>query len=518
MSEFFKQLLTQFRDIWSRFNTIQKVTMIAAFSITFVGLLVAVSVNSLDNKETGNATLFANMDTEGAANIVAYLKDNKLPYALENDGRTITVPKEKLYEVRMELARNGLPGQTGKGYELFDKTNLGVTDFVQNLNYKRAVEAELVRSIETLKEVDKARVHITIPKETIFTEKKEEAQAAVIVKLKPGEDLKEKQIKGITNLIASAVEGLKARQVQILDDHGNLLTKGFADNELAERADHNMEMQRSVEKYLEDKVTKILEGVVGPNKSKVKVSAELDFDQIQKTVESYDPQRKVVRSEQRDDGTRKNVPPEAGEEVKEGSITNYEIDKTVANIVGAQGATKRMTISVAVDGTYEVDKEGKKNYVPRTPEQVEVLNRLVKNAVGFSASRLDEVYVASVQFDNQMIETEIAEMKKSENEELYKEIIHWALILIIVFAGIFAVRRVIRDVVIAMNPPLPRYAGIDLDMDDEDDDVSQDVARQNEIVDRMESMTRDNPENVAELIRAWLTEDGGAATTKKKKK
>lgn len=503
MSDFFKQFLNQVRDIWVRFSTLQKVILISAFVLTFSGIVISIAITSIDADKRSQVTLFANMSLEDAAEITGFLQEAAIPYQLENDGRTVTVSREVVHTARMELARGGLPRKSGKGYELFDETQLGVTDFVQNLNYKRAVETELRRSIETLREVEVARVHLTFPKETIFMEAKEEATASVILKVRAGDDLSKRQIRGITHLVASGAEGLKARQVTVLDESGNMLTKGFADNALAEATDHNMELQHGVERHLEQKVQTILGGVLGPNKARVKISAELDFSQINKTVESYDPKKKVVRSEQRDDGTRKNSPA-VGDETKEGSITNYEIDRTIANIMESPGSRKRITVSVAVDGTYELTEEGKKNFVPRSEDEIAVLTRLVKTAVGFSDTRSDEVYVASIQFDNSFMEKEMREIEEMQTQDMIEQGLKYGMIFLIVIMGILFMRRVITDVVTAMNPPLPRYAGIDLDVEEEI--IPENVKRQNEIVDRMESVTRDNPVNVAELIRSWLSE------------
>ncbi len=500
MSDFFKQFLIQVRNIWVRFNTLQKTILASVFLITFVGLVVSIAINSINGKDDGYVTLFANVDLNEAASIVAHLKETDALFKLDNDGRTILVPKSTVHDVRMELARAGLPEQSGKGYEIFDKMQLGVTDFVQNLNYKRAVESELTRSIETLKEISQARVHITVPKRTIFMEKMEEAEASVILKLHPGEEINRKQVRGITHLVSSAVENLKARKVTILDQHGNMLTKGFADNAIAEHTDHNMELKRSVEQNLEHKVISILEGVLGANKARVKVNTTLDFDQISKKVESYDPKKKVVRSEQRDDGTRRNSPA-IGDEVKEGAITNYEIDRTVAHVVNAPGSRKRVTVSVAVDGSYKYE-EGKKVYQPRSEEEIDVLTKLVKNAVGFDDVGNDEIYVANVQFDNSFLDTELNAMK---DVALADKIEKWGLrlvILAVVLMGFVFLRTVIRNVATAMNPPLPKYAGIDLEIEEEE--MPEAVRRQNEMLDRMEEMTRNSPGNVAELIRTWL--------------
>lgn len=502
MSEFFKQLLTQLRDIWVRFTPLQKALIISVFLVSFAGLVAVISIQGLGGgRAAGQATLFANLELTEAAEITAFLKESKFEYDLENDGRTITVPKATVHEIRMELARAGLPRQQGKGYELFDKNQLGTTDFTQNLNYRRAVETELMRSIETFREIENARVHINIPKQTLFMEKKEEATASVILKIKPGQELKEKQIKGVQHLVASAVEGLRARQVTILDDEGNMLTRGFADNAVAEATNHNMELKRSVEKHLENQVANIIEGVLGPNKARITVVADLDFDQINKTIETYDPSKKVVRSEQRDDGTKRNSPI-VGDETKESSISNYEINRTMAQIVQTPGGTKRVSVSVAVDGTYEKDAEGKQVYKPRSPEEIEVLTSLVKNAVGYSQDRSDQVLVASVQFDRTDIAQEQEAFDDMEKKELYET---WALrgtIFLIILLAIVFLRKIAVSMIEAMNPPVPKYAGINLET--EKAEVPENIKRHNELLQKLEAYTISNPVVVADLLRAWM--------------
>jgi len=458
------------------------------------------------------------MEVSSVADITAFLKENKYEYKLDNDGRTILVPKETLYEVRMSLSRAGLPRDRDKGFELFDKNQLGMTDFAQNLNYLRAVQAELARSIETFREVEKARVHITIPKQTLFMDKERDAKAVVIVTLRPGSELQERQIKGIQHLVASAVDNLKPRQVTVTDDSGFMLTKGFADNEIAEHTDHNMEFRRSAELYLKRQILGILDGVLGPNKATVTVAADLDFDQISRTVESYDPTKRAVRSEQRDDGTRSQIPPENGNETREGSITNYEVNRTMAQIISSPGATKRLTVSVAVDGLYERDSvSGKKIYKPRNEEDIKMLTQLVKNAVGFSQERNDSVYVASMQFDRSFWEEEQAAMVQMGNKELWET---WALritiVLIVILAFVF-LRMVVLTLINAMNPPVPRHEEISIEADTEE--VPEPVRKQNELIERLESWAIANPENAANLLKLWLAEGAEVQNpaTKKKK-
>jgi flagellar M-ring protein FliF len=525
MSEYLKQLIIQLRAIWDKLNATQKTILIATSAVTMAGMIAIIAWSATSSGgsdgaggDSGNSTLFVNLEPEDAAKVTEALTAMKVPYKLENNGRQVMVPKEQLYEARMQMARLGLPQTGGQGYEIFDKLHLGMTDFVQNLNYRRALEGELARTIESLHEVEKARVHVTIPKPSLFTEKKEEATASIILKLRPGEEITEKQVRGITHLVASSVEGLKPRQVTVLDIHGNMLTKGFADNALSEQTDHNQSMQNTVEHDLEGKIIDIFDGLLGPNKARVKISAELDFDQVQKTVESYDPNTKVIRSQQRDENAIKGSP-QAQSEQKEGSITNYEFDKTMAQIVSTPGARKRITVSVAVDGTYKPgDKEGVRNYVPRSQEDLDKFTALVKNAVGFKPGSKDEVFVTNVQFDNQFLMDEQEEMKKLDKKEWMDFAKKYGVIF---FIGLFALwffRGLIQNLASAMNPPVPKYAGLNLEPEDEK--IPQNVQKQKDILERVEFMTRTEPINIANLIKTWLHEekikDNGSGGKKKK--
>ncbi|MDR2581438.1 MAG: flagellar M-ring protein FliF [Fibromonadaceae bacterium] len=517
MSEFFRQLLTQFRDIWQRFNAVQKAILLSALVLTFAGVIVVISIQAVNATDSRMATLFANMDIASAADVTAFLQENKYEYKLANDGRTILVPKNAIYEVRMSLARSGLPKSQGKGYELFDRNQLGMTDFAQNLNYRRAVETELARSIESFREVEHARVHVSIPRQTLFMERREEPTASVVIKLRAGEVLEDRQVRGIQHLVASAIDALRARQVQVFDDSGNMLTRGYADNAVAEHTDHNMEFRRSAEAYLERQVVAILDGVLGPNKARVKVSADLDFDQVSKTEESYDPTRRAVRSEQRDDGTRSNVPPEAGNEVRESSISNYEISRKIAQIISSPGTTRRLTVSVLVDGIYERDSiSGRRIYRPRSEEDIAMLTQVVKNTVGFSQERNDDVYVANMQFDNSFFEEERRQMEQSSNKEIWET---WALrvtiILIVILAFIF-LRKVAMSLIEAMNPPVPRYKEISIESETEE--VPEPVRKQNELIEQLEAWTSANPESAANLLKMWLLEGADTHSSSKKKK
>lgn len=516
MSDFFKQLINQLQSIWVRLNLTQRVIILSAFVVTLTGLVTMIAWNTVNTSETGEyTTLFHNLEPEDAAQVTDVIKKMGIPYKFENAGSTLLVEKKNINEVRMEMARNGLPKQGHQGYELFDKLQLGMTDFVQNLNFQRALEGEITNTIETLEEVEKARVHIKIPKPTLFKEKKEEATASVVVKLKPGKELDARQVKGITHLVSSSVEGLVARQVAVVDIHGNLLTKGFADNALAEQADHNQALQHAVEAHLEKKVETMFEGLLGPGMVHVKVNAELDFDQVDKQIETYTPTSKVVRSQQREDGTIENSPA-VGNEQKENSITNYEIDRTMAKIVNAPGTRKRITVSVAVDGRYRKGKNEERVYQARSEDELGKYEQLVKNIVGFREGSEDKVFVASMEFDRQFYleqGEEIRELEKKEQVEYWGKI---GLVLAIILFAFLFLRGLAKSIAQAMNPPVPQYAQIEIAPEEEE--IPETLKRQNELLERLEIITREHPASVASLIKNWLREAPASDNQTKKKK
>ncbi|MFW6245238.1 MAG: flagellar basal-body MS-ring/collar protein FliF, partial [Fibrobacterota bacterium] len=363
MSEFFRQLIAQLSAVWQKLSLQQKIIITSLVGFTFLGLVGLLIFAHSTGGSTGGAgtkgfkVLYSDLELEEASQITQQLQSGNYKYKLENDGRTILVNTKELYEIRMALAREGLPRKRGIGYELFDKTNFGMTDYVQKLNARRALEGELQRTIEGLVEVKAARVHIVIPENTIFLDQQKDSKASVVIRCLPGRQLDKGQIRGITHLVSSSVDGLEPQNISIVDYEGKLLSNPFGQDETAFASSRNMELQQNVERYLEAKANQMLSSVFGHSKAFVKVSADLDFDRVEKTIENYDPEKRVVRSEERSEDTKKNAPD--GDQTSERSLTNYEIDKTVQRVVQEVGNVKRLTVSVAVDGKYETGEDGK---------------------------------------------------------------------------------------------------------------------------------------------------------------
>ncbi|MFZ5585893.1 MAG: flagellar basal-body MS-ring/collar protein FliF [Thermodesulfobacteriota bacterium] len=371
--------------------------------------------------------LYSGLAQRDAAQVVAKLKDLKVPYQLAGDGGTVSVPAENLHEARLALAGEGLPRGQGVGFEVFNKVEMGTTEFVQKINYQRALEGELARTIASFGEVSEARVHIVMPRDSLFVEEEKKPSAAVVLALAPGRSLAPSQVAGIVNLVASAVPDLTDERVTLVDTKGNLLFKkqadgpGFAAGLTASQLDY----QRNYERILRAKVESMLEQVLGPGRAVVRVASDIDFTRTTTTEDLFNPDQVAVRSESRNSDTSRNQgqqpvgspdqrfnlaqqnanpneQQEQSQSTREGETTNYEISRTQRQVSKAIGGLKRLTVAVVVDGPYKEEKgEGgavARTFTPRSAEEMRQLTEIVRRAVGYNEGRGDEVTLANVPF------------------------------------------------------------------------------------------------------------------------
>jgi flagellar M-ring protein FliF len=365
--------------------------------------------------------LYSNLDLREAGSITQALDQGGIKYQVQGDGSTIMVSRDKVAAARLMLAGKGLPTSDSVGYEIFDTQNaLGQTDFVQQLNMKRATEGELARTIRALDGVTYARVHLVLPERQLFQDTTEQASAAVTIGIGAREPSTD-QVRAVQNLVSGAVPNLKPEKVVVIDQHGKTLS---AESDVAGKEAADAKAQ--IEDNLRARVKSLVEGVVGAGKARVQVSADVDMSQVTTQSEKYDPDGQVVRSEQTNDTSAKdnsgagggtaaasastNIPggtqtaatqnPANGSEnTGQESTTNYEISKTTTTQVQQPGAIKRLSVAVAVDGLTAPAKDGKPGpYTPRTAEEMQHLNDLVKAAIGFSSDRGDQVQVVNVRF------------------------------------------------------------------------------------------------------------------------
>ena len=370
--------------------------------------------------------LYANLQTSDAGAIAKKLDDLKVPYKVDDTGTRIMVPQDQVGRLRMQMAQAGLPSGGSIGYEIFDKgESFGATSFIQNINQLRALEGEMARTIGTVDGVEQARVHLVLPKREMFSRAEATATASVFLKLRPGVHLNPEQISAIQHLLAASVPKLSPAQVAIVDDHGKLLARGMGTDTPEAMAATAEEKRQDYEHKLSRTVEELVGRTVGYDKVRAEVSADLDFDQITTNSEIYDPEGQVVRSTATVDDkadaqdrdpmdsvtVQNNVPSGAGADSHSaGPITsnrtnrneetvNYEISKTVKSQVREVGQVRKLSVAVLVDGVYTPDsKGGPAVYSPRSKEELDQINALVRSAVGYDGVRGDTLEVVNMRF------------------------------------------------------------------------------------------------------------------------
>jgi flagellar M-ring protein FliF len=462
--------------------------------------------------------LFSNISQEDSGQVIGKLKEMKIPYRVE--GSAISVPSDKVYELRLELASQGIPQGGGVGFEIFDKQQFGVTEFVQRLNYIRALQGELSRTIKQLSEVTSARVHIAIPEKSIFSGKDDRPSASVVLKLKPGSKLSQGQVGGILHLVASSVEGLPAQNITIIDNMGNMLSKPSDGDMVADAK--QLEYQKTVDKEYESKLQSMLEGIVGKGKAIVRVSTKLDFAKVERTEEKFDPETTAIRSENRSaekssgsasggiPGVVSNQPGQPPAQTSGGSSgsqkqtenISYEISRVVSKISEARGVVKSISVAVLVDGAGGKDQAGQKAaFTPRSEQEMKKFDDLVKAAIGFDKNRGDQVIVENVPF-----ETAVFDDQGSEKTD-YMRYIQSALRYIIPI-GIVALLFVfvIKPLLKTLSSPVPyrQPAG----MAAGGMHAAEDQARTPEEMSRERAldMVNSNPQQAANVVKEWMKE------------
>jgi len=392
---------------------------VLAFSVLMFSLLIVFA------NRTEYRPLFANLSGEDAGEIVKKLKEQKIPYRIESEGTAILVPADKVYELRLSLASDGLPQGGGVGFEIFDRKNFGMTEFVQKLNYQRALQGELSRTISQLTGVDQARVHLAIPEKSLFRDEEKKPSASVVLKMKTATPLRDSEVQGIVHLVASSIEGMDPDSVSVLDSRGKVLSRTGSSDPTGKMSSAMLEMQRSYEKTVEERLQSILDKAVGVGRSVARVNAVFDFKQVEKYEERYDPESTVVRSEQRTEekngatagasgipgvqsNTGKASPPSPVSSMNQGSKSdetmNYEISRSTARIIEPVGTLAKVSVAILVDGKSEgASGDGgssKPKYVPRSADELQKIESLAKSAVGFNSERGDQVTVANIPFQD----------------------------------------------------------------------------------------------------------------------
>jgi flagellar M-ring protein FliF len=491
---------------------------VAVFSIAAFALLIF-ATNRVDYKP-----LFTNLTMEDAGEIVKKLKDQKIPYRISDDGKAILVPSEKVYDLRLSMASEGLPQGGGIGFEIFDRKNFGMTEFVQKLNYQRALQGELSRTISQIAGVEQARIHLVIPEKSLFKDNEKPPTASVVLRMKTNRILRDNEVQGIVHLVASSVEGMDPEHVTVLDQRGKVLSHLDGGDPTTRMTGTMLETQRGYEKSTEERLQSLLEKALGSEKSAARVSATFDFKQVEKYEEKYDPETAAVRSEQRSEeksgvsagsggvpGVQSNLgrtAAGAGGTTSGGSRTdetiNYEISKQTARVIEPVGTLAKLSVAVMIDGRYEGTGEARK-YVPRTPEEIQQIDSLIKSAVGFNAERGDQVTVVNIPFQGVVEEPPVEPIPLWETP-FFMSLLKNVLIAIGFLALIFLV---IRPLVAALKSPQRTvYENFALSSEPSErqlpgganPQVELKMANQMELMEKI----RNDPYQAAQVLKNWL--------------
>ncbi|HUK54156.1 MAG TPA: flagellar basal-body MS-ring/collar protein FliF [Candidatus Binatia bacterium] len=405
-------------------NLVNSLSVRQRISILLVATVVVAGVVSFSHwrRESDFRPLYGSLAAEDAGAVVQKLKESGVEYRLADNGATVLVASARVAESRLALASAGLPKSGRIGFELFDKTNLGATEFAEHINYHRALEGELERSVMCLGEVEQARVHVTFPKESLYTEERQPAKASVLVRLKPGARISPANVTAISYLVSSAVEGLAPDAISVLDMQGNLLSRPRRPgNPGEEPSDALLDFRHSIERDLLNKINATLEPLVGADKFRAGVSVDCDFSSIEQSEEILDPSRSVMVSSQKSEdisggtgasgvpGTASNLPRPtsrpgtmlAGVSRRTENIA-YQSTRTVRHTRLPQGTIRKLSLAVLVDQAVRWEGEGAKRkrvLVPPSPETLKAIHDLVAGVAGFTPDRGDQLIVETLPFE-----------------------------------------------------------------------------------------------------------------------
>ena len=410
--------MNQLIRLWNSLTLAQRI------SLVLVPLVVAAIVaGAIRWKHDADfRTLYSSLTPEDASAVTQKIREAGIEYRLDETGATVTVPADRLAEARLALAGSGMPRSGRIGFELFDRTNLGASDFTEQVNYQRALEGELERTVATLSEVEQARIHITVGKESVFLESRQPAKATVVLKLRNGGHIQQSSVTAVANLVASAVDGLGPEAVSIIDDGGRLLNRPRAGDGDAKTAEVNLDYRQQLESELQAKLGGALEPVLGAGKFRTGVNVDCDFTTVDQSDEVYDPAKSATLTSQVTEestgtgitggtpGTASNLPlppvkPAGGTSgiVRRTENVSYQPSRTVRHTLNPKGTIRKISTIVLVDHTIRWEGSGakaKKVIVPPSAEVLKAVHDVVAGIVAYNEQRGDQITVESLPFES----------------------------------------------------------------------------------------------------------------------
>lgn len=546
-------LLAKF-PVLEKIRALPKPALLGA-AAALVALIVAVAMWSSEPKYK---VLFSNLDDRDGGAIVTALGTMNVPYKYNDTGTALLVPADRVYDARLQLASQGLPRGGSVGFELMDNARFGASQFAEQINYQRGLEGELARSIESMHTVQHARVHLAMPRQSLFVRERQPPTASVLLNVYPGRSLSDAQVSAISWLVASSVPELTAENVSIVDQNGRLLSAPTGEGRGMD-ADQ-MRMVRETEQRTVERILTILNPLVGPGNVHAQASAEMDFSRREETSEVYRPNQEpgqaAIRSQQTSESNQRGInpaqgvpgalsnqppanaqapianppqtqPPRPGQPQQQGqqqqqqtttgagaqgaggtvsdrrdATTNYEVDRTISHIKQPVGMLKRLSVAVVVN--YVRDKDGEPQALP--PEELSKLTNLVREAMGYSESRGDSLNLVNSQFNDGP--PAVPMWRDPEMISLFKTILAWLV------GGVLALwlyRKVRRSVGDYLYPPVdPEVAEaerIEAQREAQDLARAKETDRYQDNLERARTMANKDPRAVAMVLRTWMTKD-----------
>lgn len=535
MSPAIEEAVGKAKGFWSRISISQRV-FIGGLAVVMVGVFFGMIffINQPDYR-----VLYANLSLEDANRVVQSLQKDKIPYELQGDGTTILVPGDRVYDTRIKVAGEGSITGQGVGFELFDEVKVGQTEFVQKINYQRALQGELARTISEFPDVESARIHLVVPQKSLFIEEQQKPSASVVLTMVEGKKMDNKDVMAIVNLVTMGVEGLGKGQISVADTKGNILFYPEDEDSLEGMTTKQFDYKQTMQRNMERRIQEMFFPIIGAGRVIAKVNTEIDFSKKTIHKELFDPESAVIRSEQRsEESTRGQSNLEAGvpeanfrgdgvsggvseqQSNRETRTTNFEINKEEHNIVSPVGEISRLSIAVVVDGTYAENAEsGEVTYTPRTEEELERFRQLVANAVGYESARGDTIEVSNISFGGPEIlpEPSLAEVILDYAIRLGKPILNALLIFLFLIL-------IVRPVILAMIRPkvetgeiLEGLEGLPAGeerlalIEGEDEMDALDALKKIEdIKAHATQLAEQNMEQAVGILKSWLKETEGA--------
>jgi len=507
----------QSKRLWQNLSNKQKYSIAGSALVIFFGIL---AWSYWWGSRPDYVPLFTNMDAKDAGEVAAKLKESKIAYEIGNNGSTILVTSKDVYRVRLELASQGLP-RGSKGFEIFDTNKFGATEFQNKVNYLQALQGELTRTIEQMTEIEKARVHIVLPEDSLYKKNEKPATASIMLKLRPSAQLSREQVKGIVNLVAHSIQGLKPENVTVVDSFARVLNEQSDSVGLPSAATlTQIELTKKVQDDYQRSAQSMLEQVLGAGKSAVRVSVELNFDQRTVDRQTFEPvvdDKGIIRSSQETaenykgsapaggvPGTTSNIPgyvsssnTQSTYEKKE-STRNYEINEVKEKVVVTPGSIRRLTVAVLVDGNV-------------TKAQQDTITKTISSALGFNQVRGDVISVEGIPFSTDAADKQRKEELELEQQQARLQWMKLGAVAVAVIGFFFLLRSLMRRRqadedeadMMELTQAIQEQHAMEMAAG-ESSQQDRDRLAQREAISKI---AKGKPDEVAQLIKTWLSEE-----------